>query len=185
LTAALVERYLWRVLGRCLPHMLLMLASPVFLVACEHRDNWSGSIGVADRASFDRDVYPLLMRDCAYSECHGAPQRFLRILGPGRTRLDLDDPSDSILEQEKQLSYERARSMLFTDGSLPLMQSPLLVKPLELSLGGASHGGVDVYGRNVYRSTSDPGYVTLVAWAMSAAQPNAAGASAPSAGAGP
>ena len=125
---------------------------------------------------FDREVYPVLLRDCAFSNCHGSPQRFLQILGPGRTRMEDRDPRNPVplMEREKQLSYERARSMLFTDGSRPIQESPLLMKPLEAALGGAAHGGADVFGRNVYRSTSDPGYVVLWRWALS----GAAGASA-------
>ena len=124
------------------------------------------------------------MRDCAYSNCHGATQRFFQVWGPGRTRLDTRDKRTPIVEQEKWLSYQRALSMLYTDASRPLSESPLLVKPLEASSGGAAHGGVDHYGRNVYRSTSDPAYVTLWRWASAGPASANAGAAPPSAGAG-
>jgi hypothetical protein len=163
-------------------------------ISCQPMESsWSGEIGVAEQAQFEREVYPVLLRDCAYSECHGAPQRYFQIYGPGRTRLEPKKGVD-MLAEERRVSYERALSMLITDGSQPVESSPLLVKPLEVGLGGAHHGGRDVFGRNVYRSTSDPAFMTLVRWAMprrvpwlpsSAAEalpPPSAGAAAPATG---
>lgn len=147
------------------------------MCACSTQSSWSGAVGSADYTAFERDVYPVLMRDCAYANCHGAPQRFFQIWGPGRTRLDTKDLRTSIQDQEKLRSFQRAVSMLYTDGTRPLAESPLLVKPLEASSGGSAHGGVDRYGRNVYRSAQDPGYQTLLRWAL-----GSAGAAAPGAG---
>jgi len=168
---------------------LVFASSVLALCACNAQTNWSGAVGSADYTVFERDVYPVLMRDCAYANCHGAEQRFFQVWGPGRTRLDSDDKVTSIQQQEKIRSFQRAISMLYTDGSRPLAESPLLVKPLEASSGGAAHGGVDRYGRNVYRSAQDPGYQVLVRWATYAALPpgtgtTAAGASAPNLAAG-
>jgi hypothetical protein len=162
------------------------------MCACSAQPSWSGAVGSADYAAFERDVYPVLMRDCAYSNCHGAPQRFFQIWGPGRTRLDTNDFRTTIQSQEKLRSFQRTVSMLYTDGSRPLAESPLLVKPLEASSGGSAHGGVDRYGRNVYRSPQDTGYQTLLRWAIGAGNfPSAgamalpvAGATVPFAGAG-
>ena len=145
--------------------------------ACQLDSNWSGEIARADRAQFDREVYPVLLMDCAYSQCHGASQRFFRVFGPGRTRLHTADGSDP-LAFEMLASFERARSMLITDGSRPLAESPLLLKPLDPSAGGTGHGGADVFGRNVYRSVNDPNYQVLLRWAAQgtavALQPTAA-----------
>jgi hypothetical protein len=41
-----------------------------------------------DRAMFEAEVYPILLRDCAFPTCHGNPARFFRVHGPGRSRLD-------------------------------------------------------------------------------------------------
>ena len=40
-------------------------------------------------------------------------------------------------------------------------RSLLLKKPLAIEAGGASHGGNDDYGRNVYRSAHDQGYLAI------------------------
>jgi hypothetical protein len=154
----------------CLPLAALALAG------CHAESSWSGEIASADRAQFDREVYPVLLADCAFSRCHGAPERFFQVFGPGRLRLTNPDGSDP-LPLEMQASYERARSMLVTDGSRPLAESPLLLKPLDPSAGGTSHRGVDVFGRNVYRFVTDPGYATLVRWALQGATQTAPPAS--------
>jgi hypothetical protein len=128
-------------------------------------------------------VYPVLLADCAFSQCHGAEQRFFRVFGPGRAPLkDASGSESAVLEM--QASYVRALSMLITDGSRPLSESPLLTKPLDLGAGGSAHGGEDVFGRNVYHSTIDPNYVLLLNWASGARPPEAiaggGGAPAPS-----
>lgn len=148
------------------------------LAACQN-ESWSGEIPVPDRAMFEAEVYPVLLRDCGFNACHGDPARFLLVFGPGRMRVD---PS---LEMEMQpspleieISYERARSMLVTTGSASA--SLLLTKPLQQQAGGVSHLGVDDFGRNVYQSTLAPGYATLVRWVQTAttAAAGAGGASA-------
>jgi hypothetical protein len=149
----------------CVIAWTLLCASAI---GCQADSGWSGNAGAADRAMFDSEVYPVLLRDCAYNNCHGAPQRYFRVWGPGRSRLDgLADGDVSLEDQEKAASYERALSMLITDGSRPITESPLLLKPLERSKGGAAHGGSDVFGRNVYRSRVHPAYLVLTRWALS------------------
>lgn len=120
---------------------------------------------------FAHEVYPVLLRDCGSPACHGASARFFHLVGPGRTRLsDKQAPLDPATALETLESYRRTRAMLErdTDG-LPL----LLRKPLELSAGGASHGGRDAYGRNVYASKQDPNYRTIARWANGAAKEDA------------
>ena len=121
-------------------------------------------IGSPDRVVFDEQVYPILVRDCGHSGCHGSEARFFRVVGPGHVRLDpttrLAAPAT---ESELALSYNRARSLL--EPSDP-NKSPLLVKPLEVSAGGSDHEGTDSFGRNVYRSPEDPDFQVLVHWAL-------------------
>lgn len=119
-----------------------------------------------DGDAFARDVYPLLLRDCGTSTCHGARERFFRVVGPGRMRLSAQQaPLDPATAQEVLESYRRARAMLQPDGA----DRPLLLrKPLALAAGGATHGGRDAYGRNVYASRSDPSYRAIERWARGA-----------------
>lgn len=116
------------------------------------------------------------MRDCGFSNCHGVEQRVFQVWGPGRSRLRTD--AQDIVERERLRTYTRALSLIYTDGSRPLSESPLLTKPLEIGAGGATHGGVDHYGRNVYRTPQDAGFQVLLRWAQGAtfAPPQAVGA---------
>ena len=121
-------------------------------------------VGTPDRARFDQEVYPVLLRDCGFNACHGSSERFLQVFGPGRARLPtvmdaLADPAP----EELAYSYERARSMI--DTSNP-EHSLLLRKPLATAAGGSGHEGADRLGRNVYQTKLELGYVTLAAWVL-------------------
>jgi hypothetical protein len=113
----------------------------------------------------------LLLRDCAFSDCHGAKDRFFQLYGPGRTRLAplTTKPDDPMTLPELLHSYDRARSMLATSNHVE--SSLLLTKPLEPDSGGQGHRGVDDFGRNLFASTSDPGYVLLLRWANTTGLP--------------
>jgi hypothetical protein len=125
-----------------------------------------GAPAERDRASFDAQVWPILVRDCGFSECHGSSERFFRVVGPGHERLDpamrLTEP---VTAAELLFSYDRARSMV--DWNNPRL-SPLLRKPLEVSAGGSSHEGTDSYGMDVYRTAGDPNFLVLVNWVVGA-----------------
>lgn len=124
----------------------------------------SGTLAEPDGEQFASEVYPVLLRDCGMSQCHGAEARFFRVFGPGRARLSSEtDPLETVLGPEVLESYQRARAML-EDRSHP-ERSLLLRKPLARAAGGASHEGADHYGRDVYGSRRDPGYVVLRRWA--------------------
>ena len=117
-----------------------------------------------DRCAFERDVYPVLARDCGFPACHGDPDRFFQVFAPGRTRLDpAHGPFTPATVEEIDRTFDRARAMLAM--SSEPAQSLLLRKPLEESSGGAAHMGVDAYGRNVYASPDAPGYQAIAAWA--------------------
>lgn len=126
---------------------------------------WSGPPPTPDGELFVNQVYPLLLRDCAFSTCHGMNERFFQVFGPGRARLDpmATKPDDPATLPEVLHSYDRARSMLAT--ATPIDQALLLRKPLEIGAGGQGHKGVDDYGRNVYATQADPGYALLARWA--------------------
>jgi hypothetical protein len=120
---------------------------------------------------FEQEVYPVLLRDCAFSACHGSSLRFFQVLGPGRGRLlATTRPLDPTTPEEIMYSYERASSMI--DAVAP-QSSLLLRKPIEVAAGGIGHEGVDSLGRNVYQSAAEPGYMALTRWVLGsqAAQP--------------
>jgi hypothetical protein len=114
---------------------------------------------------FVQDVLPVLLRDCGFHTCHGSTQRFFRVWGPGRVRIDpATREFDKLTADEWQASYQLAISMV--DGRNPA-RSLLLRKPLAIEAGGAAHRGADRFGRNIYRSTSDAGYMALRKWVLS------------------
>ena len=150
-------------------HRALYTMSVLFtlwLAACSSDTAWSGDLGRGDFALFQMQVYPVLMRDCGFANCHGVELRAFQVWGPGRSRLRTGSDDGNIIEQEQLRTYARALSMLYTDGTRPVSESPLLTKPLEISAGGATHGGVDRYGRNVYRTQNDLGFQVLSRWAQ-------------------
>jgi hypothetical protein len=148
---------------------LFAVAGVLALAACATDPSISSEPPVPDRAIFDTAIYPLLLRDCGFSECHGAEHRFFQVFGPGRAHLEGHVSDPDLGPRERQLSYDRARSMLVPSGGGSIQQSPLLAKPLELGAGGASHRGVDHYGRNVFQTVNDPRYVALWQWALNRA----------------
>lgn len=117
---------------------------------------------------FQREVYPVLLRDCGFPACHGAPQRFFRVWGPGRVRLPGAKSTPAAFDlptvDEISATYSLALSMI--DAGDP-GRSALLRKPLAVAAGGAGHLGVDKHGRDLYRTTQDTGYVTIARWVHS------------------
>jgi hypothetical protein len=123
--------------------------------------------------SFTVEVMPVLLRDCGFQGCHGSPERFFRVWGPGRTRYEpnktvCEKPGfsppcnwDPITPLERDYSLQFARAMV--DLAKP-EDSLLLRKPLAVERGGADHEGVDKYGRNVYRTPDEEGFSTLARW---------------------
>ncbi len=146
-------------LGRALPLAACLLS------ACETS---SGAVRIPapEIATFELDVYPVLLRDCGFPACHGSTARFFRVFGPGRTRLTSDTATFApATTDELTQSYERARSMLAHERSV--LDSPLLRKPLSIAAGGAEHGGENRWGENVYSSLESPGYAEIRVWALS------------------
>lgn len=139
--------------------------------SCAELDSAPGSVASPDGRRFVHEVYPVLLRDCAFSSCHGSPDRFMRVVGPGRQRLQPEqtEVTEPMTYEEVLFSYERVRSMLAT-GATPA-ESLLLMKPLEYSAGGQGHRGADDYGRNVYRSREDPALQVIARWASSVGLP--------------
>ena len=132
----------------------------LFAAACVQ----DGGLQVAQRdfTQFRDEVYPVLMRDCAFHTCHGSDRRFFRLTGSARGRLHAETKAlAEVLPEEIMFSYTRALAMI--DAQDP-GASLLLRKPLAPALGGMGHLGTDNYGRNVFESTADPEYLTLARW---------------------
>jgi hypothetical protein len=135
-------------------------------VACNTASE-GNAIATNDFKLYKSDVYPVLIRDCGFHACHGAPERFFRVWGPGRARMDPATRSFALLTaSENETNYSVALSMIDTKNP---ERSLLLRKPLAVEAGGSGHLGVDKYGRNVYRTVNDPGYVAIKSWVMSMA----------------
>lgn len=105
--------------------------------------------------------YYVLLRDCAFPACHASQERFFRVFGPGRARIPGTKFDNDVFFFEGKLARISAQEFINPDNP---SQSMLLRKPLSVSAGGAGHGGVDYFGRDVYSSTSDDGYQVLARW---------------------
>jgi hypothetical protein len=141
----------------------IILGAVFALAACA---NESTELVVAspDQMQFQTEVYPVLLRDCAFQACHSSTDRFLQVFGPGRARIAADiKPLDPELPIEISHAYERARSMI--DAKHP-ERSLLVKKPLATSAGGSGHEGADALGRNVYQSKLEPGWLAISRWAL-------------------
>lgn len=138
---------------------LRALSLSVGLVTCEAPPT---ELPGPSYTQFRDQVYPVLLRDCGFVQCHGDDARFFALFGPGRTRLDAaTDIFDPATKDELEFAYQSARGMLTSDRGV--YASPLLSKPLE----GHSHGGLDNFGRNVWHE-DDPAWQTLAQWAAEA-----------------
>lgn len=142
-------------------HRFAPLLAVALFAACPSEPAWDPpALNVSD---FTDEVYPVLLRDCGFQTCHGSQERFFQVWGPGRTRLDPSRSTalDPATDAEINTSYQRALSMVdATDRA----RSLLLRKSLANEAGGAGHLGADRYGRNVYRSRDDQGYLVLSRW---------------------
>lgn len=158
-----MERYTtWTCVAQA---VLLGWCTLVGLAACTYETS-ELDIPEAEREQFLTEAYPILLADCGFPACHGDPDRFFAVFGPGRTRLDPElDAYDPPTAAEVALSYARARSMLIAPQGP--RRAPLLRKPLAVDAGGAGHAGDDPWGQAIYGSKSDPHYETLFFWAIS------------------
>lgn len=160
--------------------LMLALAAP----GCSQDFSKPATYAKGDVNEFTTFVMPVLWRDCGFQACHGSSERFFHIYGLGRTRIDngqtkclkgaptppcyYDPPNGS----ERDFSLQSAESFIDIDNP---GDSLLLRKPLAVEAGGGDHAGVDKYGRNVYRTPDDEGFLTIQRWVFSAAKRMSAG----------
>jgi hypothetical protein len=150
-------------MSRHAPLALLCSLLLPFLVGCD--DDPKAGYVEADREFREfQKIYPILARDCGFHTCHGSEERFFRIFAPGRARLsDATRAFDDVSAQEASSSFVSARS--FVDADNP-EESLILRKPLSVAAGGAEHEGVDSFGRDVYRTVNDEGYLAIARWVL-------------------
>lgn len=152
--------------------MFMMAVIGMALSACTESGQQT-TLPASDYNDFEGSPYTVLLRDCGFPTCHGTQERFFRVFGPGRTRL-VGSREVSALDQRRL--QEVLQTQLSADAMLnmdDLENSPILRKPLAVAAGGAGHEGVDAFGRDVYRTRQDPGYVTLRDWVLSLRPPEA------------
>lgn len=143
----------------------LLLGAGLSLAGCTPPGS-DFSVPETDPEVFELTVYPILLADCGFPACHGDPDRFFAVYGPGRRRLSPSTgPYDPATPEELALSYTRARSMLVAEGGPA--KALLLRKPLAVSAGGAGHAGDDPWGGPIYLTKRDPRYEALFYWATS------------------
>src|SRR5262245_44206794 len=76
------------------------------------------------------EVFPVLLRDCGFHTCHGSSERFFRIWGPGRARMNPATRAfDITTGPEISTGYQLVLSMV--DARHP-ERSLILRKPLAL-----------------------------------------------------
>lgn len=134
-------------------------------VGCAQEEPWELTGTSTSSKAFSEGVYPVLLRDCAFFACHGSTDRLFQVWGPKRHRIN-DLPLTGAQEraritQEMTATFNMAVGFVDVNDPGNLL---LLRKGLDAQAGGTGHLGLDKYGRNVYRSGSSPGYVTLAKW---------------------
>jgi hypothetical protein len=98
---------------------LRALVLALCLSACASGKPYAGGLPQPSNEQFQASVYPMLLRNCAFTNCHGDAHRFFQVFGPGRSRLDPKQmPSDPATPAEIALSYDRARAKLVTGTTL-------------------------------------------------------------------
>lgn len=135
-------------------------------------ENGQAAIAKRDDLEFTTIVMPVLLRDCGFPACHGSQERFFRVYGPGRTRLRDENVTEAFARLsglERDYSLQLALSMI---DPVDPGNSLLLRKPLAVEAGGAAHEGVDKYGRNVYRTPDDDGYLKIARWVFNVIPPS-------------
>lgn len=157
-----------------LPMRAVVMASLLLGAGCS-LDASPATPPTANRLAFNEQVYPVLLRDCGFPECHGSlsleEARFFRVYGPGRSRAGPpeqadEDPLAPVTDAELDLTFARARSMLA--GADSAADTLLVRKPLAVDAGGSSHMGRTSLGTDVYENTDARGYQILLSWAQTA-----------------
>ncbi|MBK9033262.1 MAG: hypothetical protein IPL61_18650 [Myxococcales bacterium] len=148
------------------PALALLLALATAALGCSVPDD-EVVVPDADPVVFKDAVYPILLRDCAFTACHGNPDRFLAVFGPGRAAARGHRPRRAGHRRGAGRHLHRTRSMLMSPAGSSARRS---CKPLAEADGGVRHRGTDPWGNAIFPSKDDPRFVVLAQWAL-AGQP--------------
>ena len=114
-------------------------------------------IGQLDQAVFEASIQPILdSRGCSESGCHYRDKDNPNSGGPGGSFRIFDCTGNSCSPDQLLANHDSAAGM--ANLSNPTT-SKLLTKPLALAGGGVQHLGGDIF-----MSTTDPDYVTVLGW---------------------
>jgi hypothetical protein len=144
------------------------------LVACTNVEQAPTPMAVTqlDRATFDRCVAPILIRNCSFNACHGNEGFALRVYSVGKLRFPgtantQDARTQPLTQAENDANYQSA--IAFTYGGPSAADNLLVRKPLPAAAGGFEH-----VGGAIFSGTDDPCAQQLRAWlsGISAECPN-------------
>lgn len=125
------------------------LAVAASIPACTAVENAPdpGQIEALDEPYFRCAIEPILLRDCAYTGCHGQASAPLRLYSIGKLRLG---PSDTLSERtapltdaERHLNFLGAQAFNF--GGVAADDNLLVRKPMPSAAGGFEHLGGSVW----------------------------------------
>jgi hypothetical protein len=133
--------------------LVLTALLAVLVPACTSVENAPdpGQIDTLDEPYFRCAVEPILLRDCAYTGCHGQASAPLRLYSLGKLRLG---PSATLAERTAPLTTEERHlnflgAQAFSFGGVASGDNLLVRKPLPSAAGGFEHlGGAIWSGRD-------------------------------------
>jgi len=129
-----------------------MVTAPLTLLlfACVDGPGGVAMESTADLDVFTEDVQPVLASTCANGTCHGDADRPLEIYAVHHHRLDPGDVylDTGLTDEELRLNWLRASAFIEEVRGWPDVRAEecsLLLKPMAEEIGGAVHGGGDVF----------------------------------------
>ncbi len=151
--------------------LLVTLSLMALLTGCPDDLRAEGDIAELDEAFFRCRVQPIVTKTCSTFVCHGNGARFFTVFARNRLRLGGDETGRNafLRDSERAFNFESALTMVDIDRP---EQSLLLLKPLDVSVGGYYHVGAHepFGGTDVFLDPDDPEYQVLVDWVMGATE---------------